>query len=89
MGLQRIGYDCETFTFTLSIYYNWYTQQHFDIPWVSLPFAIVNSRRIYGDPAQFKCGFPLKSFNLLIHMINFYPWSEWAYPAHKIVLKIK
>ena len=69
--LQRIRHNWASFTFTLSIYYNCCTQQHFDMSWVSLPFATVKSHRIYGDTAQFKCGFPLNSFNVLIHMINF------------------
>ena len=39
------------------------TQQHFDTPWVSLLFTVVKPRRMYGDTAQFKRGFPLNSFN--------------------------
>ena len=75
MGSQRIRHDWATFTFTLSISYNWYTGQHFDAPWACLPFAFVKSRRIYGDTAQFKCGFPLNSVRFRLSVVfDFLPF---------------
>ena len=37
---------------------------------VSLPFAFVKSHRIYGDTAQFKCGFPFSSVRFRLSVVS-------------------